>query len=119
MTNEEMVEYHSDMWKRLPDTLKIKSVLGLRNILDKENPKAIEWFRDHILQNPTDWWAKDMYHFRGGMVVRNLLRSGVGILDDELPSGNWDDYYIMVIEQAVKMDSNTSAGSDYNDWENF
>jgi hypothetical protein len=35
------------------------------------------------------------------MGIRNLLRKNV-CLDDDLPSGNWDDYYIRLIEKAVE-----------------
>jgi hypothetical protein len=41
------------------------------------------------------WFYKS--HFRAGMWIRNQLR-GAGMLDKDLPDGNWDDYYVPLLE---------------------
>ena len=73
--------------------------------------KAIQVFREHntiaslhhihyeMEINPGLWWAGS--HFFWGMRVRNMFRDLV-CLDDKLPSGNWDDYYIQVVEECVR-----------------
>jgi hypothetical protein len=43
------------------------------------------------------WWLEANIHFHWGRAVRNLLRQQ-GIPDNQLPSGNWDDYYLPLIE---------------------
>lgn len=48
------------------------------------------------------WIYEDMAHFGFGMGVRNLLREQ-GLTDDMLPNGNWDDYYVSLIEHALKL----------------
>ena len=52
--------------------------------------------------NPDSWWAE--HHFDWGMRVRNALRDGV-CSDSILPSGNWDDYYVQMIELACELRS--------------
>jgi hypothetical protein len=36
-------------------------------------------------------------HFYAGMWIRNKLRDA-GMLDQYLPDGNWDDYYVPLLE---------------------
>lgn len=53
-----------------------------------------------VQECPDRWWAISGWHFHQGMTIRNMLRNIIS--DKELPSGNWDDYYIEVIESALK-----------------
>lgn len=48
--------------------------------------------------DPVNWSVE--FHFSAGMAVRNLLRNG-GFTDNQLPSGNWDDYYVPILELAA------------------
>lgn len=41
-------------------------------------------------------------HFEYGMKIRNYLREQV-CLDADLPSGNWDDYYLTLLEIACDL----------------
>lgn len=41
------------------------------------------------------------FHFGTGMAIRNSLRKHVA-RDDKVPSGNWDDHYVAVVEDAVR-----------------
>lgn len=47
--------------------------------------------------DPKTWWAA--YHHGWGTNIRNSLRDNV-CRDDELPSKNWDDYYVQLVEVA-------------------
>lgn len=51
-----------------------------------------------MAEDPESWAVE--YHFGWGMAVRNLLRDVYA--DVELPTGNWDDYYIPAVEAAVR-----------------
>ncbi|HLG37780.1 MAG TPA: hypothetical protein VI338_06560 [Nitrososphaera sp.] len=54
--------------------------------------------RHRIAESP-NWYVE--HHFTWGMAVRNRLRETV-CPDNELPSGNWDDIYVHVVEEAVR-----------------
>lgn len=66
-----------------------------------------------ILQYPETWMDKldeppyFTFHFATGMSIRNFLRMNVA-RDNELPhvedypDGNWDNFYVIAIEKAVK-----------------
>ena len=69
-----------------------KSVEELKTILDRNE---IEQIKEAHKEDPETWWA--LYHHGWGTAIRNFLRNNV-CKDDELPSGNWDDYYIQVVE---------------------
>lgn len=90
-----MIKFHDDKLKELSQEITEKSVIYLKSILTEDSVKTIvqEWSH-----NPETWWA--MAHHGWGTSVRNSLRDNV-CLDDKLPSGNWDDYYIPLVEIAV------------------
>ncbi len=74
---------------------------GLRHTAEHEQPDGYvdavcPWCdgRGHAPEMPL--------HHGWGTGVRNLLRRAAP--DNELPSGNWDDYYAQVIEHAVEED---------------
>lgn len=68
--------------KYLKETIPEETVEEIRGMWDKDN---------------STWWA--MIHHGWGTSVRNLLRDNV-CTDAKLPSGNWDDYYIQMVEVA-------------------
>jgi hypothetical protein len=68
------------------------------DFLKKELPQS---FLSSIKQErikDEKWWVQGGWHSHQGMQIRNLLRDC--ITDDQLPSGNWDDYYVEVLEKA-------------------
>lgn len=68
-----------------------KGVAALREILDPNEIKELH------KADPKKWWA--LGHHGWGTRIRNYLRGKV-CLDDELPSKNWDDYYVQLVEIA-------------------
>lgn len=86
--------FHKDRLAELPAGVLDTVVAAFQN---HHNEKTLQEIRDRWESDPETWWA--LYHFGWGMSVRNFFRSYV--VDQELPSGNWDDYYIPVIEVAV------------------
>lgn len=76
-----------------------KSIEFLKNKFN-QYPKLIEQIKEDHAKDSDTWWAP--FHFTFGMKVRNDLRENV-CLDTELPSGNWDDYYIELIEMALNL----------------
>lgn len=75
-----------------PQNIVDRSVEKLKEVLDIE---TIETIRKEHKTNPDTWWASS--HHGWGTAIRNFLRDNV-CLDDKLPSGNWDDYYIQCVE---------------------
>lgn len=53
------------------------------------------------VKNPEGWVYEDRGHFTWGMSLRNLLRTN-GLKDQLLPTGNWDDYYVEVLEDVIR-----------------
>lgn len=78
--------------KECPDWIVEKGVLYLTNLFNHDLKEDV--VRLHK-RDPETWWASS--HFTWGMQIRNLLRDNV-CLDNKLPSGNWDDYYIQIVE---------------------
>lgn len=68
-----------------------KGVEALKTILDANEIKELH------AKDPRTWWA--LAHHGWGTRVRNFLRDKV-CRDEELPSKNWDDYYIQIVEIA-------------------
>ena len=96
MNDQEFREYHERKWAELSEEVKTKAVDFLRTAFPEETKEEI---RPLIANNPDHWCSA--HHFFWGMSVRNMLRDA-GLKDDLLPSGNWDDYYVKAIEEAVK-----------------
>lgn len=74
-----------------------KGILHIKEILDSD---TIEQIKIEHKNNPKSWWA--LYHHGWGTAIRNSLRDKV-CFDDKLPSGNWDDYYIQIVEMALDL----------------
>lgn len=70
-------------------------VIHINNLLDDESKQKIK--EEHEKDNRT-WWAS--HHHGWGTSIRNSLRDNV-CLDDKLPTKNWDDYYIQIVEIAL------------------
>ncbi len=82
----------------LPDWIVEKSVTYLKTLPDK----AQEQLKQAYHELPKDSFI-GMIHFGWGMACRNNLRKHV-CLDDQLPSKNWDDYYIELLELALELE---------------
>lgn len=89
-----ITEHHNKMFEQLPKWIADKSIEYLTAILPQ---KDIDDIRDDYKKDPDTWWAS--VHFSWGMSIRNRLRDNV-CLDEELPSKNWDDYYVRLVEMA-------------------
>jgi hypothetical protein len=97
LTDQEWGQFNRDKWYELPEDIRTGAVSELKRTLGEDN---LAWFREQMNTHGTLWWVQDVWHFRGGMAIRNHLRE-LGYLDDQLPSNNWDDYYIPVVEAAA------------------
>jgi len=97
LSDAEFTAFHEERFAELSNDIIIKSENAIRKALREEDIKEIQ---KAIEKSPIHWASQ--YHFNFGMKIRNLLRDKV-CLDDKLPSGNWDDYYVYLIECAVGM----------------
>lgn len=89
-------QIHEEKWAELSDDVKRDAIACLRSHFTEELKQDI---RNLIKNDPNEWISS--YHHGWGTGVRNLLREN-GLTDDLTPDGNWDDYYVMVVEEAVK-----------------
>lgn len=85
-------KFHYESMSHLSDEIKTKSVEFLKKHLSQ---KVVEEIKQLYKNDKQTWWASE--HFGYGMYIRNQLRSNV-CPDNELPSGNWDDYYVPLME---------------------
>jgi hypothetical protein len=83
--------------KELPVWIIKKSIPVLKECL---GTRVIFQIQEDSKNDPELWWADK--HHGWGTAVRNHLRDNV-CLDEELPSGNWDDYYIQLVELACEI----------------
>ena len=97
-TDAELKEFHDDRWNELSEELKQRIVKEAVKILQKID--NINELKAHVVSNPLNWATP--IHFYWGMWFRNQLRTEGNILDDVLPTGNWDDYYVRAVEEAIK-----------------
>lgn len=89
-----ITKYHDKTFKELSQNIVEKSIQHLQGFLSEETKKEI---RLAYKADPDTWWS--LSHFGWGMFIRNSLRDNV-CLDDKLPSQNWDDYYVRLVEIA-------------------
>jgi hypothetical protein len=87
--------YHDARMRELPEPF-VRSCIDL--IAGSLSPISRAALRAAVEEDPQTWWALE--HFNFGMSIRNQLRQA-GYKDDQLPSGNWDDYYVPILEAAV------------------
>ncbi len=90
----DIVKYGDEKLKELPLWIVNKGVMVLRDTITLNSGTYI---RKAYKDDPATWWAESHHYW--GRTIRNLLREKV-CLDDELPSKNWDDYYVAIIEIA-------------------
>lgn len=95
MTDQEFYDFHTERLGELPRKIRDKAVRIVLEVLEDNDIAEIE---EAANKNKLSWSSP--YHFHWGMWMRNQLRKG-GILDDALPSKNWDDYYIPIVELAL------------------
>ncbi len=95
-TSTEIQVHHDQRWAELPEEIKIKPMAAVRTVTPPEDVKGIVGV---YTMDPATWWCP--YHFWWGMNIRNAIRRLTGITDDQLPSGNWDDYYVPAVEAAL------------------
>jgi hypothetical protein len=93
MSDEEFIQFHKDRLYELDPWIVIKSVM----VLSELHP-LMEETRELYKEDPVHWISP--FHFSSGMAIRNLLREKV-CLDGQLPSGNWDDVYVQLVEIAA------------------
>lgn len=85
----------------LPAVIAERAVRAMVDLFKHEmSPEDLRKLRAEIENDPDEWWIR--YHNGWGRAVRNYLRISGGIRDAKLPTGNWDDYYIDVIEEALR-----------------
>ena len=89
-------QIHEEKWAELSDDVKTKAIAIIQAGFTEELKEEI---RGMIRNDPNNWIG--MHHHGWGTGVRNLLREK-GLPDNLTPDGNWDDYYIMVVEEALK-----------------
>lgn len=97
-------QYHKERWAELSPELQRKAVAYLS---DKLPPNFLTEVAAAHREYGPEWvnqiGKKDdpfyVFHMMDGMGVRNLLRDV--ILDKELPTGNWDDFYTQALEEAA------------------
>ena len=94
MNDKEFEAFHEVRFNELPPELVAICVDHIRQELPESTLQDI---REQMADDPIHWCSP--HHFGWGMSMRNLLRDVVA--DDELPSGNWDDYYVKIIEEAA------------------
>lgn len=97
-----MTEIQEQMMKDLqecPIWIVSNSVSALKTILDEN---TINQIREAYNNDSENWYVG--YHFGWGMKIRNFLRDNV-CLDDQLPTGNFDDYYIQFVELVCELRS--------------
>lgn len=92
MEEIDIEEHNRKRLEELPVWIRKSAVLALQDVLSEGDVLAIR--EDHA-KDPRTWWA--LSHHGWGTGIRNFLRHTV-CLDNELPSGNWDDYYIQLVE---------------------
>lgn len=99
-------EYFDQKLAEIPKDFLFGAVNFLKNDLSHDEKHIIlERYKEKGL---IDWIEGE--HHGWGMSIRNALRTE-GFTDDQLPDGNWDDYYIQVVEIAVGI-------RDFPEWKN-
>jgi hypothetical protein len=88
-------DWHQENFERLPKEIADKSIAFLKSFIQEENKIFI---KEEFKKDPDTWWAS--VHFSWGMYIRNKLRDNV-CTDEKLPTLNWDDYYVILVEKAL------------------
>lgn len=83
-------------WQALPAELRGRCVQHLRSVVPA---KVVETWRAQRAREIAPGSESLRFHFEVGMQVRNALRDAAA--DDQLPTGNWDDYYVGAIDDLA------------------
>jgi len=99
-TDEEFYNHHEKCFNELPKDILIKACNFLKNdyLSDETIYRLNQRYEDFSLDQKSLWFIG--CHNYEGMYIRNFLREK-GLLDNQLPSGNWDDYYVQCLECAI------------------
>lgn len=99
MNDVEHAVYYKEKFLEIPATLREEAATFLAVHLDQLTKDLIieAWQREG-----SKWCTP--FHMFWGMSIRNNLRNA-GWTDDQLPDGNWDDYYVSLIEYALGLRS--------------
>ena len=93
MTDKERKEYYSTKFYEIPfEWFERARVVFEESFSEGWKHEAKLAIEEHGLNN---WFIEQ--HFHQGMWIRNKLRDA-GMLDKDLPDGNWDDYYVVLLE---------------------
>lgn len=95
MNDQEFYNFHTERLKELSEEVRDRAVEIVVRVLEISDVSRI---KKEASKNKLNWSSR--YHFSWGMWMRNQLRNR-GIPDSALPSGNWDDYYVPVVELAL------------------
>lgn len=90
--------------KKIPGDIRQKMVELLRRIISDEDKSKI---RQKMVVAPKTWWAGS--HLQWGMFIRNVLRDA-GFTEKAVGIGNWDDYYVELVEEACGNSPNALSG---------
>lgn len=91
---EPLACYHRRKWAELDPEIKDRAVTCARAFISVELAGDS---RKKMEEDPDCWLVE--HHHTAGMWFRNELRRAV--IDKELPTGCWDDYYVCAIEDAL------------------
>jgi hypothetical protein len=94
MNKNEFAQYLDERLAEMPNDILRGSVQFLKN---EFTPELIKEIKAKYTMEGADWIAGK--HHTWGMQVRNKLREA-GFKDDMLPTKNWDEYYVQVVEIA-------------------
>lgn len=99
MTEQQIRFFNQARLAEIPKDVKEKAIEGLK----KHLPEGVKQGLKRAMEMyGARWWCEGAFHFFAGMDVRNLLRTTIGTPDHMFPSGNLDDYYIALTEEAIK-----------------
>ena len=91
-------DYYDERLSELSEET-IKNAVGIYKNLLLKYPNLKEDSLKLISEDGLNDWMIP-YHFTVGMKLRNELRDN-GFLDNDVPQGNLDDYYIQLFEIAL------------------
>ena len=97
MSEKKLYNFYTDRLNELDKKLVDKAIRAVNKFIPKKDKELII---EAVNKNKYNWSSP--YHFQWGMWCRNQFREHV-CSDDELPTGNWDDYYVPLVELALSI----------------
>jgi len=95
MSEKKLYDFYTDRLNELDKKLVDKAIKAVNKFIPKKDKKMII---EAVRKNKYNWSSP--YHFQWGMWCRNQFREHV-CSDNKLPTGNWDDYYVPLVELAL------------------